>query len=163
MALGTHNLKRFFSQNKILALLFAIVVIWLFFEHLTDGAFLTPRKFSNQLRQMAITGMLASGLVFIIISGEIDLSVGASLGMLGGIAAILDYTYHLPVPVTIADGAQTQHLGNYTFAIIRRDVDDILTSTDHELVEAMRQIAATGKGPENQVASIGCSLKWKAR
>ena len=102
MALGTHNLKRFFSQNKILALLFAIVVIWLFFEHLTDGAFLTPRNFSNLLRQMAITGMLASGMVFIIISGEIDLSVGASLGMLGGIAAILDYTYHLPVPVTIA-------------------------------------------------------------
>ncbi len=101
MALGTHNLKRFFSQNKILALLFAIVVIWLFFEHLTDGAFLTPRNFSNLLRQMAITGMLASGMVFIIISGEIDLSVGASLGMLGGIAAILDYTYHLPVPITI--------------------------------------------------------------
>ena len=49
MALGTHNLKRFFSQNKILALLFAIVVIWLFFEHLTDGAFLTPRNFSNQI------------------------------------------------------------------------------------------------------------------
>ncbi len=35
--------------------------------------------------------------------------------------------------------------------------------TRRELVEAMRQIAATGKGPENQVASIGCSLKWKGR
>ena len=34
--------------------------------------------------------------------------------------------------------------------------------TRRELVEAMRLIAATGKGPENQVASIGCSLKWKA-
>jgi D-xylose transport system permease protein len=76
------------------ALLFAIVVIWTFFGQLTDGAFLTPRNFSNLLRQMAITGMLASGMVFIIISGEIDLSVGASLGLLGGIAAILDYTYH---------------------------------------------------------------------
>lgn len=102
MAIGTHNLKRFFSQYKILALLFAIAVIWLFFGHLTDGAFLTPRNFSNLLRQMAITGMLASGMVFIIISGEIDLSVGASLGLLGGLAAIMDYTYHLPVPVTIA-------------------------------------------------------------
>ncbi len=101
MAIGTHNLKRFFSQYKILALLFAIAVIWLFFGQLTDGAFLTPRNFSNLLRQMAITGMLASGMVFIIISGEIDLSVGASLGLLGGIAAIMDYTYHFPVPVTI--------------------------------------------------------------
>lgn len=35
--------------------------------------------------------------------------------------------------------------------------------TRRELVDAMRQIAATGKGPENQMASIGCSLKWKAR
>ena len=101
MAIGTQNLKRFFSQYKILALLFAIAVIWLFFGQLTDGAFLTPRNFSNLLRQMAITGMLASGMVFIIISGEIDLSVGASLGLLGGIAAIMDYTYHFPVPVTI--------------------------------------------------------------
>ena len=101
MALGTHNLKRFFSQNKILALLFAIVVIWLFFEHLTDGAFLTPRNFSNLLRQMAITGMLASGMVFIIILGEIDLSVGSSLGLLGGIAAIMDYTYHFPMWATV--------------------------------------------------------------
>jgi len=101
MAIGTQNLKRFFSQYKILALLFAIAVIWLFFGQLTDGAFLTPRNFSNLLRQMAITGMLASGMVFIIISGEIDLSVGASLGLLGGIAAIMDYTYHFPVSVTI--------------------------------------------------------------
>lgn len=97
----TKDLKRFFSQYKILALLFAIAVIWVFFGQITDGAFLTPRNFSNLLRQMAITGMLASGMVFIIISGEIDLSVGASLGLLGGIAAIMDYTYHFPVPVTI--------------------------------------------------------------
>ncbi len=102
MTTGTKSLKRFFSQYKILALLFAIVVIWTFFGQITDGAFLTPRNFSNLLRQMAITGMLASGMVFIIISGEIDLSVGATLGLLGGIAAIMDYTYHLPIAVTIA-------------------------------------------------------------
>ncbi len=30
-----------------------------------------------------------------------------------------------------------------------------------ELVEAMRAIAATGKGPESQTPSIGCSIKWK--
>lgn len=45
---------------------------------------------------------------------------------------------HIETPRTIADGAQTQHLGAYTFAIIRRDVDDILTATDAQLVEAMR-------------------------
>ena len=47
----------------------------------------------------------------------------------------------IATPVTIADGAQTQHLGRYTFEIIRRDVDDILTVSDDQLVEAMRFFA----------------------
>lgn len=44
----------------------------------------------------------------------------------------------IAVPDTIADGAQTQYLGNHTFPIIRRDVDDILTVSDTQLIEAMR-------------------------
>lgn len=101
MTISAKDLKRFFTQYKILSLLLAIVVIWSFFGQITDGAFLTPRNFSNLLRQMAITGMLASGMVFIIISGEIDLSVGAMLGLLGGVMAILDYTFHWPIALTI--------------------------------------------------------------
>ncbi|BEP53993.1 threo-3-hydroxy-L-aspartate ammonia-lyase [Variovorax sp. V118] len=48
---------------------------------------------------------------------------------------------HIETPKTIADGAQTQHLGAYTFGIIQRDVDDIFTVTDEQLVEAMRFFA----------------------
>ncbi|MDP3825720.1 MAG: pyridoxal-phosphate dependent enzyme, partial [Polaromonas sp.] len=48
---------------------------------------------------------------------------------------------HIDNPQTIADGAQTQHLGNITFPIIQRDVDDILTVSDAQLVEAMRFFA----------------------
>lgn len=48
---------------------------------------------------------------------------------------------HIDTPRTIADGAQTQHLGEHTFAIIRREVDDIHTATDAELVEGMRFFA----------------------
>ena len=44
----------------------------------------------------------------------------------------------IETPRTLADGAQTQRLGDFTFGIIRRDVDDILTATDDELVDAMR-------------------------
>jgi threonine dehydratase len=47
----------------------------------------------------------------------------------------------IPVPKTLADGAQTQHLGQYTFGVIRRDVDDVLTVSDAQLVEAMRFFA----------------------
>lgn len=44
-------------------------------------------------------------------------------------------------PKTIADGAQTQHLGRYPFAIIRRNATDMLTATDAELVAQMRFFA----------------------
>jgi threonine dehydratase len=52
---------------------------------------------------------------------------------------------HIQTPKTIADGAQTQHLGNYTFPIIRRDVDDVLTVADEQLVECMRFAASRMK------------------
>ncbi len=51
----------------------------------------------------------------------------------------------IDTPDTIADGAQTQYLGQYTFAIIRRDVDDIVTATDAELIEGMRFFATRMK------------------
>lgn len=44
----------------------------------------------------------------------------------------------IDLPKTIADGAQTQFLGNYTFPIIQREVADILTVTDQQLIQAMR-------------------------
>lgn len=44
---------------------------------------------------------------------------------------------HIETPKTIADGAQTQHLGDLTFSLIQQNVDDILTATDEELVTAM--------------------------
>ncbi|MGN6084751.1 threo-3-hydroxy-L-aspartate ammonia-lyase [Trinickia sp.] len=52
---------------------------------------------------------------------------------------------HIDTPKTIADGAQTQHLGHYTFGIIKRDVDDVLTASDAELVNAMKFFAARMK------------------
>ncbi|MFA9218711.1 MAG: threo-3-hydroxy-L-aspartate ammonia-lyase [Sphingomonadaceae bacterium] len=52
---------------------------------------------------------------------------------------------HIETPQTIADGAQTQHLGNLTFPIIRRDVDDILTVSDAQLVQAMQFFATRMK------------------
>ena len=52
---------------------------------------------------------------------------------------------HIDTPKTIADGAQTQHLGAYPFEIIRRDVDDILTVTDPDLIDAMRFFATRMK------------------
>ncbi|AJK46030.1 sugar ABC transporter permease [Burkholderia plantarii] len=101
-ATGTaQQLRRLFARYKILALLIAVAAIWLLFSVLTDGAFITPRNLSNLLRQMSITGMLACGMVFVIIAGEIDLSVGSLLGLLGGVAAILDQVLGWPIVATV--------------------------------------------------------------
>ena len=83
------KVQQLFVRYKILALLIAVAVIWVFFHVKTEQAFITPGNLSNLFRQMAITGMLACGMVFIIIAGEIDLSIGSQLGLLGGVVAIL--------------------------------------------------------------------------
>ena len=51
----------------------------------------------------------------------------------------------IPVPKTIADGAQTQYPGQLTFPIIRALVADVLTVSDAELIDAMRFFVATMK------------------
>lgn len=48
---------------------------------------------------------------------------------------------HIPVPKSIADGAVTTHVGYHNFPILQRDVDDILTVTDAQLIETMRFFA----------------------
>jgi threonine dehydratase len=72
----------------------------------------------------------------------------------------------IAVPNTIADGAQTQSLGRQTFEIIRRDVTDILTASDEELIDCMRFFATRMKivtEPTGCLAfagarSLGCRL-----
>ncbi|WP_437608908.1 xylose ABC transporter permease XylH [Erwinia sp. V71] len=86
---------------QVLVMLAAILVIMLFFTWMTDGAYLSARNISNLLRQTAITGILAVGMVFVIISAEIDLSVGSMMGLLGGVAAIFDVWLGWPLPLTI--------------------------------------------------------------
>ncbi|PLY38567.1 sugar ABC transporter permease [Pectobacterium carotovorum] len=86
---------------QVYVMIAAIIAIMLFFTYMTDGAYLSARNLSNLLRQTAITGILAVGMVFVIISAEIDLSVGSMMGLLGGAAAIFDVWFGWPLPLTI--------------------------------------------------------------
>ncbi|MET0210647.1 MAG: threo-3-hydroxy-L-aspartate ammonia-lyase [Burkholderiaceae bacterium] len=60
---------------------------------------------------------------------------------------------HIDTPQTIADGAQTQHLGHITFPIIQRDVNDVLTASDAELIDCMGFMASRMK---TLVEPTGC-------
>lgn len=70
---------------------------------------------------------------------------------------------HIDTPKTIADGAQTQHLGQYTFPIIRRDVDDILTASDDELVQCMRFFAERMKIVVEPTGCLGFAAARKMK
>ncbi len=69
-------------------MLFALIAIWIFFHYSTDSIFLSPRNYSNLMRQMAVTGILAVGMLMVIVTAQIDLSVGSVVGLAGGIAAV---------------------------------------------------------------------------
>ena len=74
---------------RTLTMVFALIAIWIIFQYATDGAFLQPRNLSNLFRQMTVTGVLAMGMVLIIVAGHIDLSVGSVVCFLGVTLAML--------------------------------------------------------------------------
>lgn len=83
---------------------------WNFGEHLKsffsfswigEGVFLKPRNLANLMTQMSVTGILAVGMLMVIVSGNIDLSVGSVLGFAGGLAAWSLTTMGYGLPVTI--------------------------------------------------------------
>ena len=76
------------SRLKAISMWFALFMIWVIFSKLTDGSFLQPRNLSNLFRQMSVTGILASGMVFILILRQVDLSVGSMVAFLGAILAV---------------------------------------------------------------------------
>src|SRR5881396_2675730 len=78
-----------------------LAAIWLYFHWATNSIFLTPRNLSNLMTQMSVTGILAVGMLMVIVSGNIDLSVGSVLGLAGGIAAYSLTVMEFGLPVSI--------------------------------------------------------------
>ncbi|MEJ2492610.1 MAG: threo-3-hydroxy-L-aspartate ammonia-lyase, partial [Desulfuromonadales bacterium] len=70
---------------------------------------------------------------------------------------------HIETPQTIADGAQTQHLGQYTFPIIRQNVNDILTVSDDNLIDAMRFFAERMKMVVEPTGCLGFAAAYNRK
>jgi D-xylose transport system permease protein len=87
---------------KALTLAGALAVIWAVFLVTTHGTFVSPRNLALLARQMSVTALLAVGMVMVIVTGEIDLSVGAMAGLLGGIAAIASVNAGWPLALAFA-------------------------------------------------------------
>lgn len=92
------KLIEFVTNNKALFILIILVAI----ASILSPRFLMPRNIVNILKQIAASVILGMGYSLIMGSGNMDLSVGYMLGMLGIIAAKLDTTTAIPFGIIIA-------------------------------------------------------------
>ncbi len=86
-----------------LALPLALLAICAFFA-LREPAFLGPRNLTQLIVEFSITGTLALGMFMILLTGQIDLSVGSGVGLVGGIAAVLVFKHNWPAAGALAAG-----------------------------------------------------------
>ena len=77
------------SNMRQYTMIAALLLIWTIFTVLTNGVFLTPRNLSNLFLQMVTTAILTGGMLLIMLTGNIDLSVGSVCGTLGAVVAYL--------------------------------------------------------------------------
>lgn len=82
-------------------MIFVMLAIWLILHGLTGGLFLTARNLFNLSLQVAVVGIMTCGMVLVIVSRHIDLSVGSQIGFIGVCGAVLQNSV-LPI-----DGAST--------------------------------------------------------
>jgi D-xylose transport system permease protein len=76
--------------------LLGIALIWIVFQT-QSPYFLTPRNLSNLILQLGVTGILAIGVVLVMIAGEIDLSIGSVTGVCAGVLGVLLTFQHWPI------------------------------------------------------------------
>ncbi len=90
------------SSLRAWVMLMALIVICIFFHIATDGIFLSASNITNLVRQSSIVGILACAMLPVIVSGNIDLSVGSLVGFFGGIASIFFMKHGINLPTAIA-------------------------------------------------------------
>ncbi len=80
----------------------ALALIVILFQAWTDGILLKPLNVTNIVQQNGYILILAIGMVIVIISGHIDLSVGSIAGFIGAMSAVLMIRHDMPWPVAVA-------------------------------------------------------------
>ncbi|MBU1249442.1 MAG: sugar ABC transporter permease, partial [Proteobacteria bacterium] len=80
-------------DTRMLAMLGALIIIWLVLNTLTDGIFFTARNLYNLAVQTSVVGIMATGMVMVIVARHIDLAVGSIVGFVGMVIAFLQVNY----------------------------------------------------------------------
>jgi len=88
---------------RALAMPLALLAIFAYFA-LHSPAFLSPRNLSMLSIEVSITAVLALGMFLVILLGQIDLSAGSGVGLIGGLAAVLIFEHAWPAPAALLFG-----------------------------------------------------------
>ena len=103
-------------DTRLLGMIGAFVVICLVFNVITDGRFLTPRNIFNLSIQTVSVAIMATGMVFVIVTRHIDLSVGAVLAICSSVMGVMQVQllpqvfgigHPLVMPLTVIAGLLT--------------------------------------------------------
>src|SRR3979490_1378269 len=95
-----HKHAGFLKANlREYGMLLSLFAIMLFFEFATDGTLLRPLNLTNLVLQNSYIVIMALGMLLVIVTGHIDLSVGSVAGFVGAVAAVLMVRYHVPYPL----------------------------------------------------------------
>ncbi len=98
--------RRRISQGDLgqLPVLVGLALIWGVFYFATNGNFFKPENLVNLTLQMAAIGTIAIGVVFVLLLGEIDLTVGIVSGLCAAVMAVLNVKMGIPGPIAVLAG-----------------------------------------------------------
>ena len=90
-----------FIKNNLrnYGMLLSLFAIMLFFQVMTDGTLLQPLNLTNLVLQNSYIVIMALGMLLVIVTGHIDLSVGSVAGFVGAVAAVLMVRYQVDYPL----------------------------------------------------------------
>ncbi|MHB2267810.1 sugar ABC transporter permease [Aliihoeflea sp. PC F10.4] len=132
---------------RMLGMLGALAVIWAIFHVLSGGLFLTPRNLWNLSVQSASVAVMATGMVLVIVTRNIDLSVGSILGVTGMIMGVAQVVY-LPQYLGF------NHPALWILAILIGLVAGVVIGALHGYIIAYMQVPAF-------IVTLGGLLVWR--
>lgn len=113
----TRMLDALGGRWRMVPVLAVLALIWLYFG-IQNPVFLSARNISNLSVQIVVTSVVALGLLFVLLIGELDLSVAVSSAVSAAIAADLGVNHDAPLPLSIAAAIATGALIGFVQGMI---------------------------------------------
>jgi D-xylose transport system permease protein len=147
----SRGVGRFLRDNEIdtrmVGMIAVLLGIWVIFHFISGGTFITPRNLWNLSVQTSTIAIMATGMVLVIVSRNIDLSVGSMVGTVGMVMAVMQVEWLPPV----------MGLGNQWIWLITLVVGVILGA----IIGAFQGSIVAYVGVPSFIVTLGGLLVWR--